>query len=153
MSETKEKLLAALRQGMSRKTAMTLAGVGVPEQAIFDWGPEMDLAEAQFEADWVAKCSEQAVTYGESIDFLARQRSRWRSPDTKLRQKDLELRREEAARQLTAAPPSQQTWTLAEIERELALRRGLVQVIEAKPIKDAVDMKLLSEYKGGDDDP
>jgi hypothetical protein len=147
----KEKVIAAIRQGMSRSTALTQAGIFDDARAEFVLANErdMDKAEADFESDWIAKASELAETYDNAMDMLSRRRKGWRSPEVKLK---AEIARAEAERALTAAPPTQQTWTLAEIERELALRRGLVQVIEAKPQKDAVDLKLLNEYRG-DDEP
>ena len=151
--ELRARVFGHLRSGHFRKDAARLSGISHTKFNEF-LNDYPDFAAACKEAELASLDGLLATMKGHAADtwqacaWLIERRSKaWRSPDTKLREK---MGKADAA--AAPAPPDATGLTLAQIERELAVRRGMVRVIEEKPVKDDVDLKLLAEYRGDDED-
>src|ERR1017187_5353084 len=115
--ELEAKVLGGFRGGHYHDSVAAQAGISPSHlRDLMNENPEFmaRVKEATVTAEQNAL---QAITDGEPswqsrAWFLERRYPRWRSPEVKLK---AEIARQEQERALTAAPPTQQTWTLAEI--------------------------------------
>ena len=140
------------RGGSGRREPLrpsTIGGSGHEsgEEPYADFMLSVGEAEAQFVVDALATIRNAGPKSWIACAWLLERRCpEWRSPEVKLKEKLAKA----ALRQPSAdhATTDRKEWTLAEIVRELAIRRQLVQIIEATPEveRDARDAKLLEDY-------